>query len=126
MTLYSGDYLNVDAEKGLNGECDFIISKDIQSFEINYPIMQIVEAKNHNIQAGIPQCTAQMLGAKLYNQQNGVELDVIYGCVTAGDEWQFLKLENQTVFIDKRKYYLNQLGELVAIFQGIIDFYKTQ
>ena len=124
LTLYSGDNLNVDIEKGLNGECDFILSKDIKSFEINYPIMQVVEAKNHDIQIGIPQCAAQMVGAKIYNEQNDAGISIVYGCVTTGDDWQFLKLENDTIFIDKRKYYLNELGELLSVFQYIIDYYK--
>ena len=45
FTIYSGDYLNVDEETGLKGECDFILAKDIGTFDINYPIIQIVEAK---------------------------------------------------------------------------------
>jgi len=125
VTLYSGDHLNVDPSKGLNGECDFILSKDTQSIDISYPIMQIVEAKNHDIQIGIPQCAAQMVGAKLYNQENEINLDVVYGCVTTGDEWLFMKLEKDMLLVDKRKYYLNELGGLLSIFQHIIDYYKS-
>ncbi len=126
LTLYSGDSLNVDINKGLNGECDFILSKDIQSFEINYPIMQVVEAKNHDIQSGVPQCAAQMLGAKIYNQQNDVDINTVYGCVTTGDDWLFMKLENDVLYIDKRKYYLIELEELLSIFQYIINYYKEE
>lgn len=32
FTIYSGDNLNVDEEKGLKGECDFILAKDTASF----------------------------------------------------------------------------------------------
>jgi hypothetical protein len=39
---------------------------------------------------GVPQCAAQLLGAKLYNEKKGVKLDKIYGCVTTGNEWLFL------------------------------------
>lgn len=124
ITMYSGNNLNVDSKIGLNGECDFIISKNTESFEINYPIMQIVEAKNHDIRAGIPQCAAQMIGAKIYNEQNEINLNIIYGCVTTGDDWLFLKLENEMLYIDKRKYYLNELGELLSVFQYIINYYK--
>ncbi len=78
--------------------------------------MQIVEAKNNNIQIGIPQCAAQMLGARIYNKQNEKKLDTIYGCVTTGYEWRFLKLENDIIYIDERKYYLIELGELLSFF----------
>jgi len=120
ITIYSGDNLDADKANGLNGECDFIISKDNQSFNINCPILQVVEAKKHDIELGIPQCAAQMLGAKLYNEKHNKNTEYIYGCVTTGNEWLFMRL-GKNLTIDKRKYYLIELGELLAIFQYIID-----
>ena len=124
FTIYSGDSLNVDDAKGLKGECDFILAKDTGSLNINVPIIQIVEAKKNDIEIGIPQCAAQMLGADLFNKKRGETIDKIYGCVTTGDDWQFLKLENNELLIDRRKYYLGNTGELMAVFQIIIDYYK--
>jgi hypothetical protein len=46
ITIYSGDHLNADEANGLKGECDFIITKDTGSYELNYPIIQVVEAKS--------------------------------------------------------------------------------
>lgn len=45
FTIYSGENLNAAPESGLNGECDFILTKDVGSVSINYPIIQVVEAK---------------------------------------------------------------------------------
>ncbi len=123
ITIYSGDNLNADDEKGLKGECDFIITKDIGTFDINCPIIQMVEAKKNDLEIGVPQCAAQMVGAKIYNEKNNVKTKFIYGCVTTGEEWLFLKLGDELV-IDKRKYFLIELGELLAVFQYIIDEYK--
>ncbi len=126
ITIYSGDNLNADDENGLKGECDFIITKDIGTYDINYPIIQIVEAKKHDIDSGIPQCAAQMLGAKIYNEKNGVKINSIYGCVTTGNDWLFLKLEEDIITIDRQKYYLNEIDVLLAVFQKIINIYKNQ
>jgi len=123
FTIYSGDTLNVDESKGLRGECDFILAKDTGSFNINVPIIQIVEAKKNDIEIGVPQCAAQMIGASLYNKQKGVELQKIYGCVTTGDDWQFMKFEDNEILIDTRKYYLGNVSELLGVFQKIIDYY---
>lgn len=123
FTIYSGDNLNVDEAQGLRGECDFILSKDIGSFSINFPILQIVEAKKNDLELGIPQCAAQLIGAKIFNERKGVFLDSIYGCVTTGNEWVFLKLETD-ILIDNRIYYLNEMEEILAVFQHIIDYYK--
>lgn len=39
FTIYSGENLNASSELGLNGECDFILTKDVGSVSINYPIV---------------------------------------------------------------------------------------
>jgi len=124
FTIYSGDTLNADEEKGLKGECDFILAKDTGSFDINIPIIQVVEAKKNDIEIGIPQCAAQMVGADVFNRKKGVELPAIYGCVTTGDDWLFMKLEGSQILIDIKKYYLGDVPELLGVFQHIISFYR--
>lgn len=123
FTIYSGEVLNADDSNGLNGECDFILAKDIGSYSINYPIISIVEAKKHDLDLGLPQCAAQMLGAKLFNKRKGVDIEKIYGCVTTGDNWLFMSLDTE-LNIDDRVYQLSNLPELLAVFQHIVDYYK--
>jgi len=123
ITFYSGDNLIADELNGLKGECDFIITKDMGTYDINFPIIQIVEAKKHDIESGVSQCAAQLIGAKIFNEKNNVKLDFIYGCVTNGDEWLFMQL-GEKLAIDKKKYFLVQINKLLAVFQHIIDEYK--
>ena len=124
FTIYSGDNLNVDETRGLNGECDFIIAKDTGSFEVSYPIIQLVEAKKNDVEIGLPQCAAQMIGAKIWNDKNNASLSVMYGCVTTGDDWLFLKLTDDMLFIDVKKYYLGNIAELLGVFQQVIANFK--
>ena len=124
FTIYSGDNLNVDETRGLNGECDFIIAKDTGSFEVSYPIIQLVEAKKNDVEIGLPQCAAQMIGAKIWNDKNNASLSVMYGCVTTGDDWLFLKLTDDMLFIDVKKYYLGNIAELLGVFQQVIATFK--
>jgi hypothetical protein len=121
FSLYSGAVLNGDDTKGLNGECDFILSAGKQSLAIDTPLFCMIVAEDNDIEKNIPQCIAQMEGARLYNQNEGKNLQVIYGCVTTGTEWQFLKLENQICFIDKKRYYINDLPSLLGVLQTIVD-----
>lgn len=125
FTIYSGENLNVDEASGLKGECDFILAKDVSSFGIDYPIFQLVEAKKHDIEFGVPQCAAQMLGAKIFNEKRDVHLEKIYGCVTNGNEWLFLCLENY-LRVHNKTYFLNEIEQILAVFQEIIDYYKQQ
>ena len=124
FTIYSGDNLLVDKSQGLEGECDFIIAKDTGSFNINYPIFQLLEAKKNDIELGVPQCAAQMIGAKIFNERKGILLEKVYGCVTTGNDWLFMRLEEK-LYIDKKMYSLDNISELLGIFQYIIDYYKT-
>ncbi|OQY43740.1 MAG: hypothetical protein B6242_14110 [Anaerolineaceae bacterium 4572_78] len=124
FAIYSGENLDVDKEKGLVGECDFILSKGDMSHTIQTPIFSLVEAKKKDIGLGLGQCAAQMIGAKVFNEQEGNDVDTIFGCVTTGETWQFLKLENGTLFIDRIRYYIDDVETILGIFQCIIDYYK--
>ena len=125
FTIYSGDTLNADETKGLKGECDFIIAKDTASFDVNCPILQVVEAKKNDLEVGIPQCAAQMVGAKIFNERRNKSVTTIYGCVTTGDEWMFLRLNDNMIYVDTKKYYLSDINKILGVFQYIIDFYKN-
>lgn len=122
--IYSGDNLLADYEAGLNGEVDFLLAYNTGGYDFNRPIITIVEAKKGDIELGVAQCAAQMYGAKVFNEKEKTPLPVIFGCVTTADDWLFLKLENNTIWIDNKKYYLGQLPHLLGIWQWIIDLYK--
>jgi hypothetical protein len=124
FSIYSGVSLEVDKEQGLNGECDFILANQPATYDIQVPIVAVVEAKDDNIKTGLPQCTAQMLGARLFNKQRGNAIEIIHGCVTTGEDWQFLKLEGNTVIVDSQRYYIKAVEEILGVWQQIVDFYK--
>ncbi len=124
ITYFSGSNMDVDHKKELNGECDFVITKNFNRMDIKTPIFQIVEAKDHNIKLGIPQCAAQMFAANMLNKKNKENIDFIYGCVTTGDDWLFMKLCEKDLFIDKKKYYIVEPDNILGVFQKIIDKFK--
>ncbi len=124
ITLFSGSTLDIDTKKDLNGECDFVITKNFYKIDIKAPIFQIVEAKDHDIKIAIPQCAAQMYAADVFNKKANENIDCIYGCVTTGDIWLFMKLYQNNLFIDNKKYYLNKVDKILGVFQNIIDTFK--
>ncbi|MDD1416984.1 hypothetical protein MEN41_20955 [Dolichospermum sp. ST_con] len=115
ISLFSGVDFNVEPEKGLNGVCDFIISKSPEQLFITSPIITIVEAKNENIKVGLGQCVAEMIAAQLFNQKEDNYIDTIYGIVTTGNMWKFLKLQNQVVYIDFSEYYIKDIKKILGI-----------
>ena len=120
VSLFSGIEFNVAPEKGLNGNCDFIISRSPEQVLITAPAVAIVEAKNDNIKSGLGQCIAEMIAAKLFNEQEGNNITTIYGAVTTGDRWKFLKLEDQTAHIDLNEYHLVSVGKILGILLSMV------
>lgn len=115
ISLFSGIDFNVAPEKGLVGFCDFILSKSTEQLFIVSPVTCLVEAKNENIKAGLGQCVAEMLAAQLFNQSVGIEPQKIFGCVTTGEIWRFLQLEEKNVSIDLSNYYIKEVEKILGI-----------
>ncbi|MFN8670631.1 MAG: hypothetical protein U0457_00920 [Candidatus Sericytochromatia bacterium] len=123
ISIFSGRRLDVDSEKGLAGECAFIISNKPNLFDIDSPIISLIEAKKNDVDSGVAQCIAQMLGSKMFNEKHNLSFPIIYGCVSTGYEWKFIKLEEKSVIIDKNNFFLSQLDIILGIFQNIIHNY---
>ena len=115
ISLFSGVDFTVDFNQGLNGVCDFIISKNPEQLFIRQPIITIVEAKNENLNSGFGQCIAEAIAAQIFNQQEGNEIAVIYGVVTTGTIWRFLRLVDKTVEIDLSEYYIKDINKILGI-----------
>jgi len=113
--FFSGSEFNVDLPAGLSGYCDYILTASKESYEIRTPVVTLAEAKNESIKSGLGQCIAQMVAAQLFNQRNGEAIESIYGAVTTGTDWKFLKLTDKTVWIDKRDYFINEVSQILGI-----------
>jgi len=104
ISVFSGTDFTVDTAAGLNGVCDFLISRSPEQFEIEAPAVMLVEAKRDNINSGLGQCIAEMVAAQRFNEINNNSIPIIYGSVTTGTAWRFMKLEGQIVTIDVSDY----------------------
>ena len=129
--LFSGQKLDADASRGLTGECDFILTHSAASPVLSSPIMTVVEAKKQDFDWGIGQCAAQMVGAQLFNQKHKEKDLPIFGCVTTGEAWQFLRLEAAavlpaTVLMDSARYYITNVGQILGVLKNIVDFYEAE
>ncbi len=115
ISLFSGKEFNVDASKGLTGRCDFLMSRKPNSYTISAPVVTIVEAKNEDMVSGLGQCIAEMVASQMFNLKAGKVIPVIYGVVTTGSSWQFLKLEGETASIDSTEHYIDRVDVILGI-----------
>ena len=121
VSLFSGVEFNVDEEKGLTGRCDFILSASEVQYAIEAPVLAVVEAKNENINSGLGQCMAEMIAAQLFNEREGKNPVCVYGAVTTGSVWRFLKLQDDCIYIDKQEYFIDNLKNLLGILLHIVS-----
>jgi hypothetical protein len=125
ISLFSGIEFNVDATLGLNGVCDYILSKSTNQIYPVAPVVVIVEAKNENIKIGLPQCIAAMYAANMYNARERNAVQSILGIVTTGSNWKFLQLHDANVAIDYDEYLINDVGKILAIMVHVLQHEET-
>ena len=115
ISLFSGVDFNVDNARGLNGFCGFLISLSQEQLFIRAPAITLVETKNENLKSGLGECIAEMIAAQLFNEIQGNTIKTIYGVISVGTIWQFLKLVNDNVYINLSEYYIRDIEQILGI-----------
>ncbi len=122
VAILSGQRLDVDPARRLVGECDFLLALSEPLPRLRAPVLTVVEEANKNdIEAGLGQCVAQMVAAQLYNERSGQVLPAICGCVTTGEDWQFLRLAGSVVTIGQGRLYIDNVGGILAALQACVQ-----
>jgi hypothetical protein len=114
ISLFSGEDFTVDESQGLNGICDFLLTRSPEVLEIEAPAVVIVEAKKTDLKTGFGQCIAEMVAAQRFNQTQGRPVEIIYGSVSNGLQWQFLQLAGSQVSIDLTVYALPPIEQVLG------------
>jgi hypothetical protein len=119
VSLFSGIDFNVDEAAGLKGRCDYILARSPEQLALTAPVCVLVEAKNENIVAGIPQCLAEMIAAQIFNARNAAAPGTIYGAVTTGYQWRFLRLDGTMAAVDVAEYSIQTPRKVFGILTAI-------
>lgn len=125
VSLFSGQDFTVDADVGLSGVCDFLISRSPEQLEIEAPVIVLVEAKKADINSGMGQCMAEMVAAQQFNQKSGQPPKPVFGCVSSGLLWRFLKLEGNQMMVDLKDYSLEPLPDLLGKLVWMCDDHEV-
>jgi len=116
VAILSGQRLDVDPDRRLVGECDFLLARSDPVPRLRAPLMAVVEAKKNDIDGGLGQCVAQMVAAQVFNERAGQPVATLYGCVTTGEDWQFLGLTGTDVTLHRPRLYIAEVGMVLAAF----------
>ena len=120
ISLFSGVEFTVDAESGLKGVCDYLLSLSPLQLAVEAPIVSLVEAKNENVPRGIAQCLAEMVAAQRFNREQENVIPTVFGVVTTGSLWKFLRLHETLVLVDKTEYHISQPEKIIGILLEMI------
>lgn len=124
FSLFSGENLDVSAEEGLNGECDFILCAKADAVVVEAPVVCVIEAKRENFELGRDQCAAQLLAAHRLNERTGCNTPTLFGCVTIGTQWQFLRLtDGRLLEIDPAPLFIDDLPRLLGVWVWTLSHY---
>ncbi len=119
LQCFSGNTFDVDASKALKGRCDAIsYLQSIFRWILSRPWLLCLRQKMI-----MWTMWCRNVRCRLFNERDNQPYRLIYGAVTDGFEWVFLRLENEMLYIDTDRYYLNALPDLLGALQTIIDFY---
>ena len=119
--LFSGVEFDVDAARGLNGYCDFILTRSPLQSVLTAPVVAIAEAKNDNLRTGLGQCIAGMVAAREFNAKSSATVAAVFGVVTTGAAWKFLKLIGPALTLDSHEYFVAELGRIMGILAHILQ-----
>jgi hypothetical protein len=121
ISLFSGVDFKVDPKLGLKGVCDFLVSKSPFQYTIDAPVIALVEAKDDDLKEGLPQCLAEMVAAQIFNEQRNNSIKTVYGCVTTGSKWNFIRLENKTAIVDSREYSIENPHKIMGVLMSMVS-----
>lgn len=120
INFFSGMEFNADPEAQLTGFVDFMIGLGPQLPRISTPVVMIFEAKRDNIADGYGQCIAAMVGAERYNRRLGNPMETIYGAVTTGINWKFLRLRDSKLTFDLSEYFIQQPDRILGLLAHMV------
>jgi hypothetical protein len=137
VSIFSGQDFTIDKELGLSGACDFLIARSPMQLTIEAPVIALVEAKKGILKSGLGQsatqgseeaseqsvavCIAEMVAAQKFNADRGANVEYVYGIVTTGSIWQFLRLSDRTVTLESKEYSLDSVARILSILHWMLQ-----
>jgi hypothetical protein len=111
LNVWIEEPFNVDKEKSLVGEPDYLIAPATDYGGMELPPLCIIEAKKQDWDEGWAQALAEMVAASIKGA------DICYSVVTTGKIWQFAQLEDSLFIKDPSQ--ISATRELQVVFDTL-------
>ena len=103
----------------LNGSYDGALSLD--EIDLIAPVISVVEVKRSSLSDGLGQCIAEM-----YTTMRVFQQEKVYGIITDGEVWEFLRLENSVISVDNSNYHIRTVADIVDRIGYIANVFKQE
>ena len=112
-----GRVVELDANKKASGLPNAIVQVKHGEFTVSDTAgyFSFVEAKKGDLDEGLGQCAAEMYAATIFNQQKNDPIETIYGAVTTGETWKFMKLNDHILSIQTNFTSLEHLDMILGL-----------
>ena len=104
----------------MNGYCDFLFARSTIQTVVSPPVLAVGEAKNDNLRSGYGQCIATMVAAWESNQRSPNPAPVVWGVVTTGAAWKFLRLVGSDVTLGRGELAYLEVEWILSILAHIL------
>lgn len=111
LSYFSG----TDPDEPLMATCDFLFSRASEQFYLKPPIVLVGETTLGIPINGLDRCLNALAEAQTYNERAGLTGSSIYGTLTTGEVWQFLRFDGETLDLDSSTYRLDELPKILGI-----------
>ena len=62
-----------------------------------------------------------MVAARMSNERAGLSIGSVYGAVSTGAAWKFLRLQGDVVAMDLLEYFIDDLPRIMDILREIVE-----
>jgi hypothetical protein len=121
ISVFSGKEFEVDPNQGLTGYCDYVISLSPVQSVITAPVIIVAEAKKGDLELGLGQCVAGLVAAQIFNNTRGLPTEQVFGAVTSGSLWKFMRLQGQQLQIDVAEYSIPPVDTVLGILCAMVQ-----
>jgi len=119
--VFSGAGFTVDAARGLDGFCDFLLSRAPTLLQVAAPVVAIVEAKRESLTNGVPLCVAELFAAQLFNTRREQPITPVYGVVTTGTAWRFLRMTGTVAEVDIEDRFIDNPDAILGVLARMVS-----
>jgi hypothetical protein len=119
--IFSGFDLNVDSAAGLEGPCEFLVTRSPRMSILTAPIVVVASVRNDETLDKMGRCIAAMRAAWLFNEAKGSPVSQVFGVSTTGSNWRFLRLQDTYLTVYSGLYTIPDIGRILGILQYMVE-----